>query len=316
MMRMTGLFIAVLLTATTLGYGGADPNAGTASFTFLKIGAGARPVALGGAYVGVAEGANGLYWNPGALSRIGGREFSATYMNYLVGMQSGYVAYVQPFGKRSSLGASVNYLNGGQVQETTLDNPTGVGLPKFSPGDIALEVAYGTALSPALSLGLGAKLIRETIQSYSAMGFALDLGAFYQPAIKGLTLGASLSNLGKKTKAFISDKEPLPLVFRAGLGFRPEAFKDKILLALEVDKPSDNKLSVHLGGELGIHKYVSLRAGYASTGTDLRTGSDTDWLGGLSFGLGTHYRNYGLDYAFTPYVDLGNAHRVSLLARF
>lgn len=210
MMRMTGLFIAVLLTATTLGYGGADPNAGTASFTFLKIGAGARPVALGGAYVGVAEGANGLYWNPGALSRIGGREFSATYMNYLVGMQSGYVAYVQPFGKRSSLGASVNYLNGGQVQETTLDNPTGVGLPKFSPGDIALEVAYGTALSPALSLGLGAKLIRETIQSYSAMGFALDLGAFYQPAIKGLTLGASLSNLGKRPRPSSATKNRFP----------------------------------------------------------------------------------------------------------
>lgn len=315
-MKRAVLLVTLLLSVPVWIHANTDPNAGTASFTFLKIGAGARPVALGGAYVGVAEGANGLYWNPGALCRVGGREFSATYMNYLVGMQSGYVAYAQPWMKNAALGVSVNYLNGGQVQETTLDNHTGVGLPKFTPGDIALEIAYGTALSPALSLGVGGKMIRETIQTYSAMGFALDLGAFYQPAIKGLSLGASLSNLGKKTKAFISDKEPLPLVFRAGLGFRPQAFHDRILVALEADKPSDNKLNAHLGAEIGIHKYVSLRAGYASSGSDLRTGSDTDWLGGLSFGLGTHYRNYNLDYAFTPYVDLGNAHRVSLSARF
>lgn len=273
-------------------------------------------MAMGGAYVAVAEGANGLYWNPGGLARIERKEFSATYMNYLVGMQSGYVAYAQPRKRNSGFGLSVNYLNGGQVQETTVENPTGVGLPKFSPGDIALEIAYGQTLSPALSVGLGAKMIRETIQSYSAMGFAVDLGAFYSPTIKGLTLGASLSNLGKKTKAFITEKEPLPLVFRAGLGYRPPSFKEKVLLALEADKPSDNKFNVHVGGEVGIHKYASLRAGYTSAGSDLRTGSDTDWLGGLSFGLGTHYKFYQLDYAFTPYVQLGNAHRVSLNVKF
>ena len=315
-MRIYFLPIALLLAIASAVHAGADPNAGTASFAFLKIGAGARPVALGGAYVGVAEGANGLYWNPGALPRMTGREFSATYMNYLVGMQSGYVAYAQPWRKNASFGVSVNYLNGGQVQETTLDNPTGVGLSKFSPGDIALEWAYAQALSPSLSLGAGVKMVRESIKNYSAMGFALDMGAFYAPNIRGLTLGASLSNLGKKTKAFITEKEPLPMVFRAGLGYRIPRFKDKVLLALEADKPSDNKFDLHLGGEVGIHKYASLRAGYASTGGDLRTGSDTDWLGGLSFGLGTHYKSYQMDYAFTPYVQLGNAHRVSLSARF
>lgn len=312
------LLLALSLAMAATTQAGIDANAGTASFAFLKIGAGARPVAIGGAYVGVAEGANGLYWNPGGLVRLQGKEFSATYMNYLVGMQSGYVAYAQPWRKNAALGLSVNYLNGGQVQETTEQNPTGVGLPKFTPGDIAIEVAYGRTLSPALSLGLGAKMIRETIKNYSAMGFSLDLGAFYQPHIKGLTLGTSLSNLGRKTKTFIpeGEKEPLPLIFRAGLGYRIPRFKDNFLLVLEADKPSDNKLSFHLGGEAKIHRYADLRAGYSSTGSDLKTSSDVDWLAGLSFGLGTHFKNYRLDYAFIPYVDLGNAQRLTLGVRF
>jgi Type IX secretion system protein PorV len=310
------LLLALFISLAATAQAGIDANAGTASFAFLKIGAGARPVAMGGAYVGVAEGANGLYWNPGGLVRLQGKEFSATYMNYLVGMQSGYVAYAQPWRKNAALGLSVNYLNGGQVQETTVDNPTGVGLSKFSPGDMAVQLTYAQSLSPALSVGLGMKWIRETIKTYSAMGFALDLGAFYQPHIQGLTLGGSVSNLGKKTKAMISEKEPLPLVLRAGLGYRIPRFKDKVLLALEADKPSDNKLSFHLGGEARVHRYADLRAGYSSTGSDLKTSSDVDWLAGLSFGLGTHFKNYRLDYAFTPYVDLGNAQRLTLGVRF
>ena len=40
---------------------------GTAGFQFLKLGVGARPVAMGSAYTAVADDANALFWNPAGL---------------------------------------------------------------------------------------------------------------------------------------------------------------------------------------------------------------------------------------------------------
>ena len=37
---------------------------------FLKIGTGARPAALGGAYTALADDVNAIYYNPGALARL------------------------------------------------------------------------------------------------------------------------------------------------------------------------------------------------------------------------------------------------------
>jgi len=48
---------------------------------------------------------------------------------------------------------------------------------------------------------------------------------------------------------------------------------------------------------------VALRAGYR-TGRDVGLG----WTAGLGFKTGT----FGLDYAYAPYGDLGNTHRISL----
>jgi len=43
---------------------------------------------------------------------------------------------------------------------------------------------------------------------------------------------------------------------------------------------------------------------------------DTGGLNGISAGIGFVYLNYGIDYAFVPYGDLGNTQRISLSAKF
>ena len=57
---------------------------------------------------------------------------------------------------------------------------------------------------------------------------------------------------------------------------------------------------------------ISLRTGYKYTvgGNNLGNAS------GLRAGLGVEVKNYELDYAFVFYGDLGQAHRVSLVAKF
>ncbi len=66
-LRILGTAMAFALLAPGLARA-ADP--GLTVLTFLKLGAGARPAALGDAYVAVVQDASASYWNPAGLLGI------------------------------------------------------------------------------------------------------------------------------------------------------------------------------------------------------------------------------------------------------
>src|SRR5262245_12373049 len=76
----------VLALAATLG---AAPSASAdpAGFAFLKVPAGARASAMGGAYASVAEGIEGAWWNPAALEGTHGVQVMATHYEYLASLR-------------------------------------------------------------------------------------------------------------------------------------------------------------------------------------------------------------------------------------
>ena len=51
-------------------YGKDVSNVGTTAAPFLEIGAGARAVAMGGAFTAIADDPMSLYWNPAALKYL------------------------------------------------------------------------------------------------------------------------------------------------------------------------------------------------------------------------------------------------------
>ena len=59
-------------------------NVATTSAAFLEIGAGARALAMGGAYVSVADDANSMYWNPAGMTRITHPQVQTYYAPWLV----------------------------------------------------------------------------------------------------------------------------------------------------------------------------------------------------------------------------------------
>ena len=68
-MRIKYIILACLFISSTI-VGQTVSKVGTTAAQFLKIGIGARALALGGAYSAIADDASALYWNPGGLSRI------------------------------------------------------------------------------------------------------------------------------------------------------------------------------------------------------------------------------------------------------
>lgn len=68
-----------------------------------------------------------------------------------------------------------------------------------------------------------------------------------------------------------------------------------------------------LGTEYAFLGNLALRAGYGAN--TLSRGSRGPF-GGVGAGLGLRLRSFGLDYAFTPFGELGDVQRLSLSARF
>ena len=312
-MRYFRMAAIVLMIGLAIGLARGDNGAGSCSFNFLRVGMDARSVALGEAFTALVDDATATYWNPAGLSRIPNHHITGTYLNYVVEIRSGYLGYALPLGKDSGFGVGITYFDHGKIQETTPDNPTGAGLGKYGANDLSAGFGYGRRFGQ-FYLGMSLKGIYSRIHDYSAHAFACDIGGQSELFSNRLLIGLSARNLGIQTGAFIEEKAKLPLNIEFGIGYR--LFDRSLLVALDVGKPLDNSFNYEIGIEYLFKEILSLRLGYRSLGQDLKSDSDFDIFTGISSGLGIKVKNHNIDYAFIPFNDLGNTHRISFTMVF
>jgi hypothetical protein len=294
-MRKALLAFSLLLLASGLAFGGA----GGSGAAFLKLPVDARAVAMGEAFTAQAQGATSLYWNPAGLAKVPRFDLAAMHNVYLMSTFQDYAAGAYTHPSWGSFGLSLNYWGSGSISGTdSVGNSTG----SFSANDLAVTGGYARKVGKNMSLGLGLKFISEKNENASGTAFALDLGGLYEIPAQGLVLGASVSNLGSQMK-LVEKGYPLPLTFRAGGAYALP--KLPLRFAADLTAPNDGSVGAGLGTEYLAAKRFALRAGY-------RSGSDLHGLSGLRAGAGFVYQGFGLDYAFTPYGELGMTHRVSL----
>jgi hypothetical protein len=286
-------------------------KAGTSAFSFLKIGVGARPLGLGGAFVSVAEDANALYWNPAGISQLKDQQLTLSYVNYLLDIHSGFVGYVLPRDDRLCLGAALNYFSYGEFQRTTVEDPTGNQLGTFGALDLSLAFSGAYVVSEGFFLGGTAKVIYGKLEDYSSDAYALDLGGLYVLPDDRTRLGFSLQNLGFQRSGYSSDnKDGLAPILRVGASRQLEGLP--LLLTVDGYKPTDHHFNVNMGGEIHAGESLSLRLGWSSLGLDQQVGPDKDNLAGFSGGLGVQWQTYRLDYAYSSMAELGEVHRATL----
>jgi hypothetical protein len=297
--------LAALLTVTAAAYAG---GVGTTGAQFLKIGQGARAVAMGGAFSAIADNADAIYWNPAGLAGQDKRQVTASYSQYIQGINYGFIGYTQELCK-GVMGLGLNYLSVTDIERRTLDTDTNDGT--FGANDSALYLSYGTdVLSSKLSLGANLKVIKQTLDTQSAQSYALDLAGLYKTPIEKLTASLGVYNIGTQVK-FVDEGDPLPLDVRAGLAYR--MFNNNVIVAADVnDYIVDERLYTQVGAEYNIGKIVSIRGGYTM-------GMDSDKLGGmagLSTGFGVHVWDIQLDYAFVPMGELNDTNRITISTKF
>lgn len=307
LLRATVFLIAGLAVGSVQA-GSINANAGTSGFSFLKINVGARAVALGGALTGAADDETSLYYNPAGIVGFESDRYVLGYHNYFVDMQSGFVGYIRSLGERKTLGFYVSYLNYGKFTETDLQgNVTG----DFGGGDFLLAASFAMRQSRLLSVGATVKLIRESIQDYSAMGVALDIGAKYTSDRGRYTAGLMVQNLGTQLSSLgEGDKDDLPIMLRAGGSARPKGLH--MMFVGDLIVPVDNDIDFALGTEYLGFQPLYLRLGWNSFGSNYKAEDSDGGLAGLSMGVGFDYNSMQLSYAFSPAADLGESHRITL----
>jgi len=280
----------------------AHPNSGTSGLSFLKFGVGARPVAMGEAFVGLSDGVNSLYWNPSGLRGMKGSAVTFMHDRWFQGITYEFFGAGGNFGPHS-LGVSLALNTTGDILYYG-NRPTAEPLGTFSSHDLLLGLTYARTICQRFDLGITWKWVYEKIYTNTAKGWGGDLGGIYR-FTNGLSWGATLQNLQPQLK-FISQPFPLPTTLRTGLSYAPPWLSFSVV-TLDLVKPRDSGYHLHLGVEYTLLEALALRAGY-QTGYDEKR---------FSTGFGIKYRGYGIDYAWAPYgLDLGKTHRFSFNFKF
>lgn len=308
---------------------------GTSAANFLRIGIGARALAMGGAFVAVADDPTAVYWNVAGLAKLQRNGVAFTHTEWVADINHDFGVASFDLGTYGTLGFSFISLNMGDMKVRTVEEPEGTG-ETFGGGDFAFSVAYAKRLTDDFSIGISPKFIQETIWDMKATAWAVDLGAHYRTPFPSIILGMSITNFGtdmqiegdntivlydfdeatggnneRITADLKTEKWPLPLNFQVGLAYEAFQTRDHTLtLALDALHPNNNYESVNVGVEYILQERFALRGGYKSLFLDESEESFT-------FGAGLKHYVMGnvvvrIDYAYADFGRLENAQKFSL----
>src|SRR5579872_3093753 len=164
-------------------------SSGSEGASFLNIPVGAGPAALGSAYTALANDAYAPVWNPAGLGFVETSQFAAQHLSYLESINDEYLGFAHPLHPGQAIGASVQYLGTGDIQQTDLP---GNSLGTFSNHYAAYSLAYGQRLGQKASLGITGKWINAALSDVQANAYAFDLGGLYKVNSR-VTVGATVA---------------------------------------------------------------------------------------------------------------------------
>ncbi|MDI6704001.1 MAG: PorV/PorQ family protein [bacterium] len=281
------------------------------ALAFLKIGVGARPLALGKAFVAVADSANACYWNPAGLTQVEKPELTFMYSQpYLVelsdvnvsGISYHTISAALPFGA-NVIGTNIIYLGITDIPEYDVDIK-GDPVDKhntFGDTEMAVLASYARKINNLISLGCNIKGVYQQIysSSYKDTGFGLDIGALLKPIVN-LKIGIALHDLVAPTVKLDNEEDKPPLRFQLGVAYLPT---HDLLIAISTRSISDRSLNAYLGLEYQLISNIAVRGGYSTDNEE------------ISGGIGFRHKNLQVDLGLSSHA-LGGTPRASLTLRF
>lgn len=334
---MKKVLFLILLAYTGVIFG--QSKVGSTAAPFLNVAVGPRAIAMGGAFVATADDITALYWNPAGISRLYGNSALFSRTSWIADINYNWAGAAIQLGDMGTLGLSVNQLDYGDMEVTTLSEQEGTG-EFYSAHDLYIALSYAINLTDRFSIGGTAKYIQQKIWNTSASSLAFDVGVLFNSDIYGLRIGASITNFGGDMQMdgkdlfvqhdidetiegnnnqilakLLTDEWPLPLTFRVGVAMDVLAEDNhKLTVGVDALHPNDNDESINVGAEYLFYNMFAVRGGYKSL---LLDNSEE----GLSLGFGLKYEfapnlELFIDYAWQDFGILDNTQHFSVGINF
>ncbi len=309
------LIITLLLLATIL-LNAQDNNSAAA---YIRMGIGARIIAMGEAGAATTTGITSAHWNPAGLYNMKGMEFSTMY-NMNMGLDRSYK--YAAFGKRYEFGTiALSWVNA-SVDDfegfTEANQPTGF----FNDNEHNISLSYAGEMKH-IQYGITPKIYMSKLGDDTKSGFGLDLGLKYdinQYLVAGIMMRDAYGTL---------DGDKIPYEFSAGVAVYPflgitlgadvkmeQDMDPKVIFGAEYwtsigkDNEANSQLSV-----ISVNEHNTWQDILANSQTGLRVGFND---GRVSVGTGIKLHNLEIDYAYriNNHDIFNDDHVISLVLRF
>lgn len=300
-------------------------RSGTSGFQFTKIAIDPRSSGMGLSNVADAKDASSLYWNPALAAQAEKSELMIGHTQYFADISMEYAAYIHKY-KNLTFGGSVQYLNSGEMEETTEFAQTGTGRT-FRTIHMAAGLTASHKITDLFSYGLTVKYLTERIEEITINSAAIDFGFFYQVGETGLRFSVGLNNFGfdaapsgetvrptLEGEVTEDEFEDIPLPTRFIIAAAYDVYENdnfKAILTGQISNPSDNAEQFSLGGEIAYMDQFFLRTGYQFGYREIELPSF-----GTGFKVPISNINLYADYSFNPFERLGSLHRIGLRFTF
>lgn len=299
------LVLGLFLAMPGVVLAGDTDDQSTHGAAYLRMGAGARALGMGGAGVAAGQDAAAGYYNPAALGYAWGSQITATHA---LGMEVDRRMTSFALSHRLDWGTvGATFVTAGMSDIPGYDesqNPTG----EFNYGENAF-MFHGAYIADYFTLGGTFKILHEGVGDAevegddSATGFGFDLGA-----VTELTDWVRLGFAWRDIASTIGegDANEVPMNLRGGIAFKP---LDWVTFAADAAKTLD---------EEGMEFYTGVEGAFPVTedfGAALRFGLRD---GQITAGLGMSFRMVAFNYAYLEEKEdfLDQSHRIGVTMKF
>lgn len=288
--------ILMLLLMAYLNEHATAGGPGTTGAVILSQPIGARASGMAEAYTAASNDVSCLHYNPASLTSINEKTVSFGYQKGIFDDNYGIIDLAYPM-KNGTIGGSIVFYDAGMID---YNDDSGNAVNLHAQQDKYITLSYSHEILNNASVGINFKTLQSIlVERFSATVFALDIGSIY--SMNNLALGISFQNIGTEIK-YVSVANPLPEIFRIGCSYS----LDKIIINLDLMKPSDGDFKENIGLEYNVAKMLFFRTGY-------KFGYDLD---SLAFGLGINFQNIRVDCSSVNMKEMGSTYHLFISMAF
>ena len=286
------------------------------AYPWLRLGAGAQSIGVGGAVTATVDDATATVWNPAGLASVKNTTFTVSTVNQAFDSRQSFLGIAKNLGK-GSIGLAVS---GVTVDDIPVRSGSDVRIGSSRHNSNAVSLSYGHMFD-SFSIGIGVGVLTD-VYSWDAervnglrgadIGF---IGHRTHTTASGkeipiFTYGLAVRNLGSSFSGNHSDST-VPMLVDAGVAFKLPRKGSGVTFSFDVEHEfaqlDEATTSARIGTEYMISKRFAIRGGARGT-RDHQS---------LFAGFGVNVGGLQIDYALqdapaSRLSDTGTAHHVSM----